>query len=61
MIPATLYDKNKRSTYSNDLRQHQIIQPGQQPQVTYGSVMDANQTMMPNTVPPDSVDPTRQQ
>jgi len=61
MNRATLYDKNKRSTYSNDLRQHQIIQPGQQPQMAYGNAMGLNQTMMPDTVVPDSVDPTRKQ
>jgi hypothetical protein len=47
---ATLYDKNKRSTYSNDLRQQQIIQPGQQPQIPYGNVMGPSQAMIPNVV-----------
>ncbi len=61
MNRATLYDKNKRSTYSNDLRQQQIIQPGQQPQMSYGNVMGPNQTMMPNAVAPGGVGPIRQQ
>ncbi len=61
MIRATLYDKNKRSTYSNDLCEYQIVPSGQQPQTRYGNVMGPNQTMMLNTVAPDSVDPTRQQ
>jgi hypothetical protein len=58
----TFYDKNKRSTYSNDLRQQQqIIQPGQQPQMTYGNVMTPNQTMMSNTIAPSGAGPIRQQ
>lgn len=46
---AVLYDKNKRSTYSNDLRQQQMPQPGQP--MAYANVMNSNQTMMPGTVP----------
>ncbi len=61
MNRATLYDKNKRSTYSNDLRQQQIIQPGQQAPMTYGNVMGPTQTMMPNTVAPGGAGPMRPQ
>jgi hypothetical protein len=61
MNRATIYDKNKRSTYSNDLRQQQIIQPGQQSQMAYGTVMGPSQTIMPNTVAPGGVGPIRQQ
>ncbi|CAF3358702.1 unnamed protein product [Rotaria socialis] len=56
---AVLYDKNKRSTYSNDLRQQPMVQPGQQPQMTYGNVMGPSQQMMQNAMPP-SVGPIRQ-
>lgn len=48
---AALYDKNKRSTYSNDLRQQPMIQPGQQPPMAYGNVMVPSQPMMPNAMP----------
>jgi len=66
MNRAALYDKNKRSTYSNDLRQQQIIQPGQQPpppSMGYGNVMGPNQTMMSNAVAPGGggAGPIRQQ
>jgi hypothetical protein len=45
-----LYDKNKRSTYSNDLRQPPIVQQGQQPPMTYGNFMGPSQPMMTNVV-----------
>jgi hypothetical protein len=61
MNRATLYDKNKRSTYSNDLRQQQIIQPGQQPPMTYGNVMSSNQSMMSNAVAQGGTGPIRPQ
>lgn len=48
---AALYDKNKRSAYSNDLRQQPMIQPGQQAPIPYGNVMGPNQSMMPNAIP----------
>ncbi|CAF1207596.1 unnamed protein product [Rotaria sp. Silwood1] len=48
---AALYDKNKRSTYSNDLRQQPMVQPGQQPQMPYGNVMGPSQPMMSNAIP----------
>ncbi len=48
---AVLYDKNKRSTYSNDLRQPPMVQPGQQPQMTYGNVMGPSQPMMSSAIP----------
>jgi hypothetical protein len=49
---AVLYDKNKRSTYSNDLRPQPIVQAGQQMQMAYGNVIGSNQAMMSNTVTP---------
>ena len=62
MNRAPFYDKNKRSTYSNDLRQQpQMIQPGQPSQMAYGNVMAPNQNIMPSTVPPGGVGPIRQQ
>ncbi len=48
---AALYDKNKRSTYSNDLRQQPMVQPGQQPQMAYGNVMTSSQPMMTTAIP----------
>ena len=48
---AALYDKNKRSTYSNDLRQQPMVQPGQQPQMAYGNVMTTSQPMMSTAIP----------
>jgi hypothetical protein len=48
---AVQYDKNKRSTYSNDLRQQQMPQSGQPMPMAYANVMNSNQTMMPGTVP----------
>ncbi|CAF1230578.1 unnamed protein product [Adineta steineri] len=67
MNRPTLYDKNKRSTYTNDLRQQPMIQPGQQqqppPPMPYGNVMGPNQhqSMMPNTVVSANPGPIRQQ
>jgi len=48
---ATLYDKNKRSTYSNDLRQQPMAQPGQPPSMPYGNVMAPSQPMMSSAIP----------
>jgi SWI/SNF-related matrix-associated actin-dependent regulator of chromatin subfamily D len=49
---AALYDKNKRSTYSNDLRQQPMVQPGQQPPpMAYSNVMGPSQPMMSNAIP----------
>jgi hypothetical protein len=48
---AAMYDKNKRSTYSNDLRQQPMVQPGQQPPMTYGNVMGPSQPMMSSAIP----------
>ena len=49
---TALYDKNKRSTYSNDLRQQPMVQPGQQPPpMAYSNVMAPNQPMMSNAIP----------
>lgn len=50
---AALYDKNKRSTYSNDLRQQPMVQPGQQPlpPMPYSNVMGPSQPMMSNAIP----------
>lgn len=56
---GAMYDKNKRSTYSNDLRQPPMVQPGQQPPMPYGGVMGPSQPMMPSAMPP-SVGPMRQ-
>lgn len=67
MNRAAIYDKNKRSVYSNDLRQQPMLQPGQQqqpppPQMAYGNMMGPNQTMMPNAVAQGAgVGPIRQQ
>ena len=47
---AVLYDKNKRSVYSNDLRQQSMVQPGQQSQMPYGNVVGPNQSMMSNAI-----------
>ena len=47
---AVLYDKNKRSTYSNDLRQQQMPQAGQPMPMAYGNVMSSNQPMMSGTM-----------
>ena len=59
MNRPTLYDKNKRSTYSNDLRQQQMIQPGQQPSTTYGNVVGSNSSMMSNAVVQGGTGPIR--
>ena len=58
---AMLYDKNKRSAYSNDLRQQPIAPPGQPPpsQMPYGNVMAANQSMMSHSLPSGGM-PARQ-
>ena len=49
---AALYDKNKRSVYSNDLRQQPMVQPGQQPPpMAYSNVMGPSQPMMSNAMP----------
>jgi L-cysteine desulfidase len=61
MNRATLYDKNKRSTYSNDLRQQQMIQPGQQPSMAYGNAMGPNQPMMSNAGAQGGTGPIRPQ
>ncbi|CAF1143374.1 unnamed protein product [Adineta ricciae] len=49
-----MYDKNKRSVYSNDIRQQPMVPPGQQPGMSYGNVMAPNQSMMHNTIPPNA-------
>jgi len=51
---AALYDKNKRSTYSNDLRQQPMGQPGQPPSMPYGNVMAPSQPMMSSAIPAGS-------
>ena len=56
---ATLYDKNKRSTYSNDLRQQPMVRPGQPPPMAYGNAMGPSQPIMSNTIPAGAV-PMRQ-
>ena len=56
---AMLYDKNKRSAYSNDLRQQPIAPPGQSPQMPYGNAMAPNQSMMSHSLPSAGV-PARQ-
>ena len=43
-----LYDKNKRSTYSSDLRPPPMGQPGQPLPMGYPPGMVANPSMMPN-------------
>jgi hypothetical protein len=48
---AALYDKNKRSTYSNDLRQQPMVQSGQQPSIPYVNVMGPSQPMMSSSIP----------
>ena len=50
---AALYDKNKRSAHSNDLRQQPMVQPGQQPlpPMPYSNVMGPSQPMMSNAIP----------
>ncbi len=48
---AAVYDKNKRSTYSSDLRQQPMIQPGQQPPMAYGNVMSPGQPMISSAMP----------
>ena len=53
MNRAALYDKNKRSTYSNDLRQ--------QPTMAYGSVVGPNQSMVSNAVAQGGPGPIRPQ
>lgn len=54
MNRAPIFDKNKRSVYSNDLRQ-------QPPQMGYGNVMGPSQPMMSNAVPSSSAGPIRPQ
>lgn len=50
---APLYDKNKRSVYSNDLRQPPMVQPGPPPQqMAYANAPGPHPSMMPNAVPP---------
>ncbi|UJR31134.1 hypothetical protein I4U23_018641 [Adineta vaga] len=51
---ATLYDKNKRSPYPNDIRQQPMVIPGQPPPMGYGNAMGPNQAMMPNAMPPNA-------
>ena len=46
-----MYDKNKRSVYSNDLRPQGMVPPGQPPQMSYGGPMVAHQPMISNQVP----------
>ena len=49
---APLYDKNKRSVYSNDLRQSPMVQPGPPPQqMVYVNAPGPHPSMMPNAVP----------
>jgi hypothetical protein len=47
---AVLYDKNKRSIYSNDLRQSSMAQQGPTSQMAYPNPMGPHPTMMPNAV-----------
>lgn len=55
-----MFDKNKRSVYSNDLRQPPMVQPGQPPQMTYGAPMAPHPSMMPNAGAPPMAAPMRQ-
>jgi hypothetical protein len=57
---AALYDKNKRSTYSNDLRQQTMVSPGQQPPMAYGNTMVPSQPMMSNPIPASASGSMRQ-
>jgi hypothetical protein len=47
---AVVYEKNKRSAYSNDLRQQQIAQPGQSHAMVHPNVMSSHPAMMSGTV-----------
>lgn len=55
-----MFDKNKRSVYTNDLRQAPMGQPGQPPQMAYVAPMASHSSMMPNVGAPPMAAPMRQ-